>query len=142
VFATAISRAQRMARLWASRQLYALFEAENSADARAKRLLCEWLSPDQRVQFDTQGYFEVTGSHTGRRYRISHGSSANVRELDATGEPSLGLCFVPAGQLAPGDVMLAQKIALETSELEALAKANRFPPRLSPSAQPVRQRPF
>jgi hypothetical protein len=38
--------------------------------------------------------------------------------------------------------MLAQKIALETSELEVLAKANRFPPRLFRQAQPTRRRPF
>ena len=34
-------------------------------------------------------------------------------------------CFGPQGNLAVGDVMLAQKIALETIEVEALAKANR-----------------
>jgi hypothetical protein len=33
-------------------------------------------------------------------------------------------CFGPRGNLVVGDVLLAQKIALET-ELEALAKANR-----------------
>jgi hypothetical protein len=33
--------------------------------------------------------------------------------------------FGPQGNLAVGDVMLAQKIALETIEVEALAKANR-----------------
>jgi hypothetical protein len=34
-------------------------------------------------------------------------------------------CFEPQGGLAPGDVLLAQKIALETMEREALAVANR-----------------
>jgi hypothetical protein len=34
-------------------------------------------------------------------------------------------CFGPQGDLAVGDVVLAQKIALETMELEALAIANR-----------------
>jgi hypothetical protein len=38
----------------------------------------------------------------------------------------MGWCFVPRGQLVPGDVMLAQKIALETNETAALAVANRF----------------
>jgi hypothetical protein len=38
-------------------------------------------------------------------------------------------CFIPKGDLVPGDVMLAQKIALETNELAALAVANRFTPR-------------
>jgi hypothetical protein len=35
---------------------------------------------------------------------------------------------VPSRRLAAGDVMLAQKIALETCENSALAVANRFPP--------------
>jgi hypothetical protein len=33
------------------------------------------------------------------------------------------LCFAPKEQLVPGDVMLAQKIALETDEWGALAVA-------------------
>jgi len=36
---------------------------------------------------------------------------------------------VPLGELVSGDVMLAQKIALETNENAALAVANRFLPR-------------
>ena len=51
-----------------------------------------------------------------------------IAQLGAMGEAVMGLCFMPAGGLAMGDVMLAQKIALETCEAEALAKANRFPP--------------
>ena len=138
MFGSAVGRAQRLARLWTLRRLYASFGAENSADGRADKLLREWLSPEQRHQYERLGHFEVTGNHTGTRYRISYGSSANVQGLDAAGEPVLGLCFVPAGQLAPGDVMLAQKIALETNELLALARANRFPPCMI--ARP-RQRP-
>jgi hypothetical protein len=38
----------------------------------------------------------------------------------------MGWCFVPEGGLVAGDVMLAQKIALETNERAALAVANRF----------------
>jgi hypothetical protein len=37
----------------------------------------------------------------------------------------MGWCFVPKGSLVTGDVMLAQKIALETFECRALAVANR-----------------
>ena len=43
-------------------------------------------------------------------------------------------CFIPEGNLVPGDVMLAQKIALEDDELAALELANRFPPRTQSSA--------
>ena len=34
-------------------------------------------------------------------------------------------CFVPDGDLVAGDVMLAQKIALETNERSALSVAHR-----------------
>jgi hypothetical protein len=39
----------------------------------------------------------------------------------------MGWCFVPSGHLVAGDVMLAQKIALETNERAALVVANKFP---------------
>jgi hypothetical protein len=52
----------------------------------------------------------------------------NVEELDQRGRCTRRLCFVPEGKLVDGDVMLAQKVALEAFEAEALAIANKFPP--------------
>ena len=95
-------------------------------EARGLELLKEWLSSEQSAQYDAKRYFEVIGCHSGKRYRISHGTSMNVRELDGAGRPRVGWCFVPKGHLVAGDVMLAQKIALETDERGALAVANRF----------------
>jgi len=83
------------------------------------RLLRTWLSPSQFEQFDAKRHFDVTGSATGRRYRIKYGTSMNVYELDDAGRLKMGWCFVPQGCLVAGDVMLAQKIALETSETRA-----------------------
>jgi hypothetical protein len=91
--------------------------------------LREWLSPDQLAQYNVHKYFEVTGCHTGKRYRISHGLGANVYELDEGGSPRMGWCFVPNNHLVADDVMLAQKIALETDENSALAVANAFAPK-------------
>jgi hypothetical protein len=54
-------------------------------------------------------------------------SATNVYEIDGDGRSTVGWCFVPTGYLVAGDVMLAQKIALETHEFRALAVANRFP---------------
>jgi hypothetical protein len=88
--------------------------------------LKEWLSPEQFAQYDAKSYFEVTGCHSGKRYRINHGTSMNIHELDGAGRPRVGWCFAPKGYLVAGDVMLAQKIALETDERGALAVANRF----------------
>ncbi|MET4323515.1 MULTISPECIES: hypothetical protein [unclassified Bradyrhizobium] len=116
------------ARLRALRLLYGSFIEQNGPEARARRLLRDWLSPEQRAQFDAEGYFEVTGSHTGRRYRIYQASVSNVLEVDEQGQPKIGWCFVPERPLVAGDIMLAQKIALETDELAVLAVANRFYP--------------
>jgi hypothetical protein len=95
-------------------------------DARGITLLREWLSPEQRAQFDASRSFEVVGCHTGRRYRIRYGTTTNVQEIDDAGRPVVGWCFVPSDDLVAGDVMLAQKVALETNEGAALEVARRF----------------
>ena|ERR1700737_3506532 len=103
---------------------------EDGPEERGLTLLREWLSPEQRAQLDANKHFDVIGCQTGKRYRINYGSGTNVHEIDDTGRPIIAWCFVPSGYLVPGDVMLAQKIALETDELTALAVANRFPARV------------
>jgi hypothetical protein len=100
---------------------------EDLREARGVTLLRQWLSPAQKAQFDASKCFDVVGCDSGRRYRISHGTGTNVHEIDNAGRPVTGWCFVPSGHLVAGDVMLAQKIALETNERAALAVANRFP---------------
>ena len=90
-------------------------------------LLAEHLSPMQRAQYARFGYFEVIGGDSGRRYRIRHGQILNVELLDRTERRMCLLCFLPEADLPLGDVMLAQKIALETFEIEAIAIAHRTP---------------
>ena len=114
-----------------ARRVQALREWYRTPEARATTLLREWLSPQQRAQFDAEGYFDVVGCDSGKRYRIHHGTSMNVHEMDDAGHSKLGWCFVPNRRLAAGDVMLAQKIALETCENSALAVASRFPPQMT-----------
>jgi hypothetical protein len=48
----------------------------------------------------------------------------NVHQLDDSGKTAAQWCFGPEGMLAVGDVLLAQKIALETMERRALSLAN------------------
>jgi hypothetical protein len=122
------SLAEGGSRVRAVRGLYQNFSDENSREARGLRLLRSWLSPEQRAQFDAQKYFDVIGSDSGTRYRIYYGIATNVHELDGAGRLRVGWCFAPLGQLVAGDVMLAQKIALETKEFTTLAVANRFRP--------------
>ena len=112
----------------AVRALFIRHGAERTPEGRSLTLLREWLSPAQRAQLAESGYFEVVGGETGRQYRIYAGTATNVCEVSERGHPKLGLCFLPVGELPIGDVMLAQKIALESSESSALAVARRFAP--------------
>jgi hypothetical protein len=105
------------------------YQRPSTSELRGLKLLREWLSQEQLAQYDAHKYFEVIGCHSGKRYRIHHGNGANVIELDDAALPRTGWCFVPTAHLAAGDVMLAQKIALETDEGAALAVANNFTPR-------------
>ena len=100
------------------------FGARNKAEKKAFELLQSWLTPQQGKQWAASGGFEVIGCHTGKRYRISYGSAMNVYQLDAAGRTVAQWCFAPEGGLCVGDVLLAQKIALETMERQALAIAN------------------
>jgi hypothetical protein len=97
-----------------------------AAERKSLALLCEWLSPEQFSQYEKDKAFETVGSKTGKRYRIKQGNQLNVFELDEKGRPVCGHCFVPQGFLASGDVMLAQKIALETDEETAMKVALPF----------------
>jgi hypothetical protein len=100
----------------------------DKAHARGIQLLLENLSPNQRAQYEYCRYFDVVGGHTGRLYRISTGTQMNVRRLDKKGRAICVLCFAPEGSLVVGDVMLAQKLALELFESDALKIANRSSP--------------
>jgi hypothetical protein len=125
-----------------------------SAEAAKKgmALLKRHLNPEQLRMFEAKGHFRVRGGDTGRVYQIETGTHLNVYLLGDEEEsrpasvrhwlfgttpipsprkPKLkkrcGYCFMPAGGLCAGDVMLVQKLSLEIDETAALKKANRFP---------------
>jgi hypothetical protein len=82
----------------------------------------------QLAQYDARNYFEVTGWHTGKRYRIRHGMGANVYELDDAGRLR-GVVLRTQGLSRRGRRHAGQKITLETGERGTLAVANNFTPR-------------
>jgi hypothetical protein len=106
-----------------------LDRTRRQAEERGLALLRSWLTPEQSEQFDLKQEFEVVGRDTGTRYRITAGTQMNVIQLDDGDRYVARLCFGPAGGLVTGDIMLAQKIALETMEIQALAVANYSRPR-------------
>jgi hypothetical protein len=95
------------------------------AEEKGLSLLRSWLTTDQAQQWDCRRHFDVIGSDTGTRYRIRYGAAMNIDQLNSDGKLVAQWCFAPQGNLVVGDVMLAQKIALETMEGDALSKANR-----------------
>lgn len=105
-----------------------VLRTDEAAQDRATALLREWLTPAQLRQFDADGCFEVVGNNSGLRYRLKAG---RVDALDRDGCEIFGLCFHPGGRLASGDVMLAQKIAIESDENATLAVTNFIPRRRS-----------
>jgi len=108
--------------------------ARLQAERRGEILLGQWLSTDQAEQYKAHRYFDVVGCDTGRRYRIHQGAVMNIEELPRDGSRAQRLCFAPDGIVAVGDVMVAQKIALEKFELAALAIANKDGSRHAPGA--------
>jgi len=129
VFGLSRSERQEQRRRRAVRTLFGQHRAHRTPDGRSQRLLGAWLTSAQRQQLASRGYFEVVGSHSARRYRIYSGSAMNVCELDEHGQVRRGLCFVPLGDLPAGDVMLAQKLALELCEDSVMLVAREFVPR-------------
>jgi hypothetical protein len=98
--------------------------SQNPAEQKGIALLRSWLTPEQAKQWDSNGEFDVIGCHTGRRYRIKCGTRMNVHQLDSAGRSVTQWCFAPEGGAVTGDVVLAQKVALETMESQVLALAN------------------
>ena len=105
------------------------------AEAKGVQLLLDNLTQEQRLQYRAFGYFDVIGSDTGKRYRIHHGTSRNVVEIEKAGGLSSGRCFMPKGGLVAGDCMLAQKIALENYEKDVLQIALPYCPHIAPAPE-------
>jgi hypothetical protein len=99
-------------------------QSRTEAEEKGDKLLQSWLTPEQGRQWRSRRQFEVVGCDTGTRYRIIHSAVMNVLQLDDTGRCVARWCFMPGGELVSGDVLLAQKVALETMERTALSVAN------------------
>jgi hypothetical protein len=99
--------------------------AGRQAEERGIILLRSWLTPEQDRQWVAHRYFDVVGCDTGMRYRITRGAIMNIHQLNPKGRRVAQWCFAPEGDLVIGDILLAQKIALETMERRALTIANR-----------------
>jgi hypothetical protein len=96
------------------------------AEARALELLKSCLNASQLATYNESKFFYVTGGVSGRRYRIRFGRSFNIDQLDEGDKLVCRWCVTPSATLVTADILVAQKIALESCEMEALTVANFF----------------
>jgi hypothetical protein len=89
------------------------------AELRAEALLLSWLSPSQRDQYRSRGWFDVV-SRGGNRYRIW---PWKVTRLDV---PRCAYCIEAVPRVPAADEMLANKLLLETDEQRFLATARHY----------------
>jgi hypothetical protein len=94
------------------------------SEERAMGLLKSWLTDGEWESLESCGYFEVVGS-AGGRFRLYAKDCFGVRKLRPGKLLDDAYCVVPDGAPALGDILLAQKIALETDEERTLQIANR-----------------
>jgi hypothetical protein len=101
-----------------------LTEQRHAARTRARMLLGEFLSDEQKAELESHGRFHVTGSK-GRRYCIrAEGQSGNVDLLKPDGNLQARLCAHPRGYLPEGDAWLMQMIEIRHDEDHFLRTAN------------------
>jgi hypothetical protein len=118
------ARAERRAR-YAQERIDRIAQQE-AARTRARNTLMEFLTPEQRAEYEAHDHFVCTGSE-GNRYRIERGSAGNVVYLDERGEAAGRLCAHPSMReqwLPDSDVALAQMLALMTDERNFVQIAN------------------
>jgi hypothetical protein len=131
-----LSYAKRLCRRGMRWLLAALLARQNSryeaihkarAEKRARTLLLNLLSDQQRLEFQSHGFFYVTGGSSGDRYRIRLDSVVNIDVISKDGTVREYLCARPIGDIPMYDVMAAQLLYLQDpgSEARFLNQANR-----------------
>jgi hypothetical protein len=113
--------------VWSYTWMFEEPEEWKQAKTRAYEFFMAHLNDEQKTSVKKCGYFVTYNKTSGRAWRIRTNSTAyNVDALDKHGRVVNTFCALPSGERLPdGDVWLAQKILLETDEVEFLLRANR-----------------
>jgi hypothetical protein len=117
-------RARREAQARAYQEEMVRKDAERrAAEIKADALLHSCLSAEQKEELTKKNHFHL---YVGKnKYRIERGISGNVKLINENDDrPKHQYCIHPV-DVPVGDVMLAQKLLLETNEEEFLRVANR-----------------
>src|SRR6476660_7498209 len=74
---------------------FSAVDPSTERSTRGMQLLTRNLSLAQRKQYAMHGYFDVTSSDTGKRYRIRHGCMMDVEQLNPKGRRISVVVFHP-----------------------------------------------
>jgi hypothetical protein len=119
---------QQLRRDYAATEAARVIEPARALAAdRARGLLLQHLSEEQRRTFEAHKWFVVEGGKSKRRFRIIDQGNlvANVQEIDRAGNVLQRLCAHGPTHLPLADNLLTQKIMLEHADDEFLRVANR-----------------
>ena len=100
------ARAQGSRRARAIPSIYGRGRPRGSRHNTFKRMAIQ----EQQAQSDALKWVDVTGCDSRKRYRIRHGSAANVHEIDDAGGRIVGWCFVPSGHKLRAPSCLLKKL--------------------------------
>lgn len=95
----------------------------DGAAERAMALLHSCLNDEQRDMLRTRKKFRIV-SNLLNIFEIRLFKTHNIYKLDLNGQAVENWCVLPKGDLALGDVLLAQKVWLETDEADTAKYAN------------------
>lgn len=100
-----------------------------AADERARMLLLEHLTPEQREYVKKHKFFVIEGGKSKKKYRIwtERGTNGNVERLKDDGHPDLAYCVHLTSDkfvFPHSDHILGQKLMLEMAEEEIMKVAN------------------
>lgn len=90
-------------------------ELEKIATEKAMNLLLDNLDRQQKEMFEKTKWFFVVGQ-SGKKYRIRHGWTGNIDELDEKDMVVAEYCIHPESRVPIADSMLIQKLMLEADE--------------------------
>lgn len=109
------------------RQAKILAKHADAAKHRARELLLQHLTAEQRHTFEKNGWFVVEGSKSKRKYKITANDNcaANIYVLDGEKVKHRICGHCKLDQVPLADHLLAQKVMLECDEDSFLKIANR-----------------
>jgi len=98
-------------------------EQRDEIELRAKNLLLSCLTPDQRTMYEREQKFRVV-SNRGNVFELHHKRLHGVYRLDMQGKKIEEWCVSPHGRIPICDVLLSQKVMLESDEDSLRRDAN------------------